>query len=148
EMLPLLRAERAEFEAVFGTPVVFVDDDPGDGPRWLVAIDPDRDDNRLVWDRPAKTLTSHAKDPAGLMITFNLAHSLVALGVDTVTDVPESSMAAAVGRIDREIAGTFPGFGIRAMRWREITDRHVRDDDATMTFDAVQRWIAALGDAH
>lgn len=148
EMLPLLRAEKAEFEAAFGADVIFVDEDPGTGPRWLIEIDPAREDNRLVWERDARRLTSHARDAAGVMTTFNQVHSLVALGVDTVTDAPEPSMRAAIERIYREIAGTFPGFGIRGKEWDEITARHVRGDGADMTFEDAQRWIAELDDAH
>src|SRR5699024_2437634 len=108
-MLPLLRAEKAEFEAIFGAEVVFVDDDPGAGPRWLVEIDPDREDNALTWDGTSLTLTSYARDAAGLMTTLNQVHSLVALGVDLVTDAPGASVSAVVERVYREVAGTFPG---------------------------------------
>ena len=146
--LPLLRAERAETEAVFGIPVQFVEADPGNGPRWVVRIDAEREDNRLVWDPETLVLTSHARDADGLMTTFNELHSLVALDVDVVDDRPHGTMAEAVERLRREIAGTFPGFGIRNLDWEEITARHVRDHGAGMTFEDLQRWVAALGDAH
>lgn len=143
--LPLLRAEKAEFEALFGISVTFVDADPGQGPRWLIRIEPGRDDNALVWDADALTLTSFAKDGDGLMTTFNQAHSLVSLGVDRVTDAPEGSAREAAERIRKEVAGTFPGFGIRGLDWDEICSRHIRDD---MTLEDFERWIAELGDAH
>lgn len=147
-MLPLIRAEKAEFEAVFCTEVLFVDEDPGSGPRWLIDFDPDRDRNELVWDHDALTLTSRARDATGFMTTLNLLHSLVGLGMKRVTDAPEASTAAAVERVYREIAGTFPGFGIRGLDWDEITVHHVRGDGADMTFAEFQRWIAELDDAH
>jgi carboxyl-terminal processing protease len=143
--LPLLRAEKAEFEALFGLAVVFVDEDPGSGPRWLIEIDPARHDNELVVDRKAGTLVSRAKDAEGLMTTFNLAHSLVALDVDRITDAPEGSTADAAERIRREVAGTFPGFGLRGLDRDEIAARHFDDD---MSFEDFERWIAELGDAH
>jgi carboxyl-terminal processing protease len=146
--LPLLHAERAELEAVFGIPVSFMDVDPGSGPRWLVRFEPDRVDNRLAWDQDRLVLTSHAKDADGWMMTINQLHSLTGLGVDTVSDQAHGTMAGAVARLRREIAGTFPGFGIRDLDWDEITARHVRGDGSTMTFEDVQRWIAELGDAH
>lgn len=146
--LPLLRAERAELEAVFGIPVGFCEDDPGIGPRWLVRFEPGREDNRLVWDRDRLVLTSHAKDADGWMMTINQLHSVVALQVDSVSDGAHGTMAEAVGRLRREVAGTFPGFGIRGLDWTAITARHLRGDGSTMTFEDVQRWIAELGDAH
>lgn len=146
--LPLLRAERAEMEAVFGIPVTFVESDPGNGPRWIVRIDPEREDNCLAWDPESLVLMSHARDADGLMTTFNLLHSLVALDVDAVDDRPHGAMGEAVARLRREVAGTFPGFGIRNLDWEVLVARHVRDDGSGMTFDNVQRWIAGLGDAH
>jgi carboxyl-terminal processing protease len=146
--LPLLRAERAELEAMFGIPVVFVDEDPGIGPRWLVRFEPDRADNRLAWDRDRLVLTSNAKDADGWMMTINQLHSLIGLGIDAVSDRAHGTMAEAVARLRREIAGTFPGFGIRGLDWNEITARHLRGDGSTMTFEDVQRWVAELGDAH
>jgi carboxyl-terminal processing protease len=146
--LPLLRAERAEMEAVFGIPVAFVETDPGSGPRWIVAIDPERADNRLVWDPASLVLTSRARDADGLMTTFNQLHALVALDVDEVDDRPHGTMAEAVARLRREVAGTFPGFGIRNLDWQEITSRYVRDDGSGMTVEDIQRWVAELGDAH
>ena len=143
--LPLLRAEKAEYEALFGIPVAFVDDDPGHGPRWLIRLEPERDDNMLVWDPEGLTLTSYAKDADGLMTTFNQVHSLVSLGVDRVTDAPEVSTTDAAERIRKEVAGTFPGFGIRGLDWDGICERHVRED---MTFEDFERWIAELEDAH
>lgn len=146
--LPLLHAERAEMEAVFGVPVVFVEEDPGVGPRWAVRVDPSREDNRLAWDPDALLLTSHARDGDGFVATLNMLHSLVALGVNVVDDRPHRTMADAVARLRREIAGTFPGFGIRNLDWDEITARHVRDEGPGMTFEDVQRWVAELEDAH
>lgn len=146
--LPLLHAEKAEFEAVFGIPVVFVEEDPGSGPRWTIDIDPARHDNALTWDPQALTLVSRAIDADGLITTFNQLHSLVALGVDAVTDRPHGSTAEAVARIRAEVAGTFPGFGIRGIDWDEITARHVTGDGSDMSFEDVQRWVAELSDAH
>ena len=146
--LPLMKAEKAEFEAVFGTEVVFVDEDPGFGPRWLIEIDPVLEHNALVWDREALTLTSQVPDATGLMTTLNLLHSLVGLGVERITDAPAASTADAVERVYREISGTFPGFGIRGLNWDEITARHVRGDGSDMSFAGFQGWIAELGDAH
>jgi carboxyl-terminal processing protease len=146
--LPLLRAERAEMEAVFGVPVTFLHEDPGHGPRWLIRIEPDRVDNRLCWDPDALVLVSHAKDAEGLVTTFNQLHSLPCLAVDTISDWPHCTMAEAVRRLRREVAGTFPGFGIRGIDWDEITARHLHQDGSGMTFEDVQRWIAELGDAH
>jgi carboxyl-terminal processing protease len=146
--LPLLRAERAELEAVFGIPVVFVDEDPGIGPRWTIELDPERKDNALAWHADTLTLASRARDADGLMTTFNQLHSLVALQVDRIRDQPHATIPDTVERIRREVAGTFPGFGIRDLNWNEVTGGHIRGDGAAMTFEDMQRWIAELGDAH
>jgi hypothetical protein len=99
--LPLMKVEQAEFAAVFGTDVVFDEEDPGSGSRWLIRIDPDRDYNMLEFDSASLTLTSHAKDASGVMTTFNLLHSLVGLGVERITDAPAASTAEAVDHADR-----------------------------------------------
>lgn len=145
--LPLLKAEYEEFEAVLGAPVRFVETDPGHGPRWLLRIDPEATSNALALDRDAETLTSTANDADGLMTTFNQLGSLASLGVDRVDDQPEPTMADVVERIRREVAGTFPGFGIRGLEWGAICERHLTDP-STLTFADLQRWIAELGDAH
>jgi hypothetical protein len=99
--LPLMKAEQAEFAAVFGTDVVFVEEDPGSGPRWLIRIDPEREYNTLEFDSASLTLTSHAKDAGGVKTTLNLLNSLVGLGVDRITDAPAASTAEAVDHADR-----------------------------------------------
>lgn len=146
-MLPLLRAERAEFEAVLGIPVVFVEQRPAGGPAWVIEIAPDRQDNELVFDRETLTLTSRVADISGFGTTLNLLHSLAGLHVDSVSDVPHTTPADAANRIYREIAGTFPGFGIRDLDWDAISAPCLTRGDA-LTFGDFQRWIAGLGDAH
>lgn len=148
DLLPLMRAERAEFEAVLGVEARFVDEDPGAGPRWLVELDPEAPHNALAFDRDALTLTSRVRDIDGFMTSLNLLHSLAGQRLDAVTDAPHATLAEASRRIAAEVAGTFPGFGIRNATWDAICARHGLPRATDVTVDDLERWIADLGDAH
>ena len=148
DLLPLIHAEKAEFEAVLGVDVDIIEHDPGCGPRWLVTVDPDAPHNTLAFDRDALVLTSRVRDGGGVLASLNLLHSLAGLGVDAISDAPCATLPEAAVRIAREITGTFPGFAIRATTWDAICARHdlPREDD--ITIEDLERWVAELGDAH
>lgn len=148
-LLPLMRAEKAEFEAVLGVDVEFVDDDPGAGPRWVIEINPDARHNALTFDREALRLTSCVRDIDGFLTSLNLLHSLAGQRLDTITDVPHTSLREAAERIAREVAGTYPGFGIRDTTWEAICRRHgLPRAEGDLTVADLERWVADLGDAH
>jgi carboxyl-terminal processing protease len=148
-LLPLLQAEKAEFEAVLGTKVVFVEETPETGPTWVIEVDPALPHNALAFDRDTLILTSRVRDSDGILASLNLMHSLAGLHLDTTTDAPCATLAEAAERVAREIAGTFPGFGIRGKDWAEICARHdLPGSDREPTFEDFERWIAELDDAH
>lgn len=144
--LPLLRSEIAEFEAVFGAPVEFVDRDPNAGPRWLVKQVSDAGVNSLEWDAESATLTSTVRDSAGLGSTLQMLHSLVALDMDELNDAQVDELPTAVARISQEIEQGFPGFGIRKLNWHDIRSDFPNDRD--MDLESVQRLVARLQDGH
>ena len=149
ELLPLMRAEKAEFEAVLGTDVVFVEQAPESDPKWIVEVDPSRPHNALTFDRETLTLTSRVRDSDGVLASLNLLHSLAGLRVDAITDARHPSMREAAERVTKEVAGTFPGFGIRGKDWDEICARHdMLQPGRDLTFADFERWIAELDDAH
>ena len=148
DLLPLMRAEKAEFEAVLGVAVRFVEDDPGAGPRWLVELDPEAPHNALAFDREALTLTSRVRDIDGFLASLNLLHSLAGQRRDAITDAPHATLAEASCRIAAEVAGSFPGFGIRGTTWETICARHGLPRDTDVAVADLERWIADLGDAH
>ena len=145
-MLPLLRSEIAEFEAVVGAPIRFVAQAPTHGPRWLVLEDGDAPVNSLHWDPETVTLTSTVQDAAGLGATLQMLHSLVALNVEDLNDARADELPAAMGRMSTEIERGFPGFGIRGLDWPSIRADFPPDD--AMSLDDVQRMIARLQDGH
>lgn len=145
-MLPLLKSEVAEFEAVFGAPVRFVGNAPKTGPRWIVVEDTEAPVNSLRWDAHSATITSHVRDAAGLGNTLQMLHSLVALDMDELNDARVDDLPRAIARISTEIERGFPGFGIRGLGWSVIRSEFPADDD--MTLDDVQRMVARLQDGH
>lgn len=146
EMLPLLISEQAEFEALLGGPIEFVDQDPAQGPRWVVVEDASLPANTLRWDASIATITSYVRDAAGLGATLQLAHSLVALGVDELSDDREDALPEAIARISIEAARGFPGFAIRGLSWDAIRSGFPPDNE--MTLEDLQRLIACLQDGH
>lgn len=145
-MLPLLQSEIAEFEAVFGGKVRFVDEASHSGARWIVDKNPEALVNSLRWDADSLTLTSTVRDAAGLGATVQLLHSLVALGVDELNDERADELPDAIARISIEVERGFPGFGIRGLNWSSIRSRFPADED--MTLEDAQRLIAMLQDGH
>ena len=148
DLLPLMRAEKAEFEAVLGTEVTFVDEPPAHGPSWRVEIDPALPHNALTFDRATLTLTSRVRDIDGFMTSLNLLHALAARRVDAITDAPAATLPEAAARVAVEVGGSFPGFGIRHTSWETICARHDMPRESDLSFADVERWIADLDDAH
>ncbi len=88
-MLGLLRAEKAEFEAVLGTSVEFVADANRHHQRWIIR---DRGDSEeaptLAWDPARRELTSFANSAAEFATTLNLLHTLAWSQQTRATDTP------------------------------------------------------------
>lgn len=145
-MMPLLVSEVAEFEAVFGAPVLFVDDVPPSGPRWIVIGDGDTHVNSLRWDADNATLISTVRDADGLGATLQMLHSLVALNVSVINDARVDDLPTAVARISIEIERGFPGFDIRGLDWSDIRADFI--SDCPTSLDHVQRMVARLQDGH
>lgn len=142
--LPLMQSERAEFEAVFGAPVAFVNRVPTDGPCWIVEVQSTADHNSLRWDSETATLTSVVCDPGGFGATLQMLHSLVALGVDFLTDEITEDLPSATSRLVRELAGGFPGFEIRHLSSADLPS----GDSLPVNMSDVERMVALLQDAH
>ena len=150
-LLGLLRAERAEFEAVLGTPVEFVRDAGAHQQRWIIhPRTAQRDCAALEWDPLRGVLTSFADTAAEFATTLNLLHTLAWSQTTTVTAAPVTTSSRAFDRVYTEVANTFPGFALRGLDWDRISHRHghVGGLDGEDFIIGVQRWIAELGDAH
>ena len=145
-MMPLLRSEVAEFEAVFGGPIRFVQHLPPHGPRWIVIEDADAAVNSLSWDAASATLISTVRDSAGIGATLQMLHSMVALNVDDLNDARADELPAAIRRISIEIERGFPGFDIRNLDWHAIRRDFSTDGDMTLT--DFERLVGRLQDGH
>lgn len=76
-MLSLLRAEKAEFEAVLGTSVEIVADASLYHQRWIIRDrGHDEEAPTLGWDPARRELTSFAGSAAEFATTLNLLHTL------------------------------------------------------------------------
>lgn len=145
-MLPLMKSEVAEFEAVFGAPIVFVAQVPDVGPRWIVIEKRAASANSLRWNADSLTLTSTVRDAAGLGATLQMLHSLVTLDLSALNDVHIDDLPTASARLSTEIQRGFPGFGIRDLDWEAI--RADYPADAALTLADIQRIVARLQDGH
>lgn len=143
-IMPLLRAERAELEAVFGAPVRFMETPPPTGPRWIVEVATSASHNTLRWDDATVTLTSVVRDADGFLATLQMLHSLVALQTDEITDAIDPDLDQAATRIYREIERGSPGLAIRdlTMSSLEYGGNH------PIELSDVERMVAKLQDAH
>jgi len=151
--LPVLfDTARAALERELGAPFVLTHDDPGTGARWLLRVggtgaptlDLDRRAGRLVTDGP---------DVDGAFETFSYLRTLWSRddGLLVVRDAP--SYAAAADALAAEVAATWPSFAARTdLDWAALCRVHrprvvaARDDETAV--EALQAWLASLGDAH
>lgn len=143
-IMPLLRSEQAELEAIFGAPVDYVDEAPTEGPRWLVDLQPDAPHNCLHWDDATCTLTSVVRDENGFMATLQMIHSLVTLQTDEMTDIEETDLPTAAKRLRQEITRGFPGMEIRILTVADIEPMA----GETLRMQDLECMVARLQDAH
>ncbi len=146
----LLRAEKAEFEAVFGAALEVHEPGPVDGPRWELVIEPDRDGPAVLdWSPQDRVLTSRAADAGGLMRSFQLVHTMARTRSTREVDVPCASIQDAVDQTVAEVGAAFPGLELRGLDWPEICAEHAKGVvEADDPLAAAQRWMARLQDAH
>jgi carboxyl-terminal processing protease len=150
-MLSLLRAEKAEFEAVLGTSVEIVADASLYHQRWIIRDrGHDEEAPTLGWDPARRELTSFADSAAEFATTLNLLHTLAWSQQTRATNTPLTDSVLAVDRVYTEVANTYPAFALRGLDWDQITQRHAHlvELHGEEFLLGVQRWIAELGDAH
>ncbi|MFE3453735.1 S41 family peptidase [Nonomuraea sp. NPDC059194] len=144
----LLRAEKAEWEAVFRASVEFREPGPVGGPRWELVVEPDHDGPAVLdWDPRERVLTSRAADADGVMRSLQLVHTMARTRSLREVDVPCGSVQEAVDRTVAEVGATFPGFELRGLDWPELC-REYAVVEAPDPLAAAQRWLARLQDAH
>ncbi|MDT7718178.1 MAG: carboxyl-terminal processing protease, partial [Pseudonocardiales bacterium] len=150
-MHSLLRAEKAEFEAVLGTSVEIVADASLYHQRWIIRDrGHDEEAPTLGWDPARRELTSFADSAAEFATTLNLLHTLAWSQQTRATNTPLTDSVLAVDRVYTEVANTYPAFALRGLDWDQITQRHAHlvELHGEEFLLGVQRWIAELGDAH
>ena len=121
--LALFELERAGFEAELGAPVEFSPTDPG---RRLPLAAGDRSGTRLgtdhSWEPGDATITSRARDVAGIFEALNLWRTVRRSGgAAAATDC--ASLDEAIERIVVEVADTYPAFELRGLDWDAICER-------------------------
>ncbi|MET3806386.1 carboxyl-terminal processing protease [Nakamurella sp. UYEF19] len=148
DMMPLLTAEKAEFEAAIGVSVTVTAKDPGHGPRWRMSMAPTAEPT-LEWDPQTQQLRSTAAGPDGLLATMSLLHTVVRSGGREAADRPARDRSGVIERVTAEITGSFPALEQRGFAWKSICAeyappvRHAVDPLATL-----QAWTAQLRDVH
>ncbi|MFE6736706.1 S41 family peptidase [Microbacterium sp. NPDC057650] len=142
----LVADEKEEFETVLGRNLVIRRARPGED-AWV--IDPSADAApRLHWDAPGR-LVSVAATEAEFVATLNAVHSLVGRDLAEVVVEPVVSAEEAIALVRKEVANTYPYFGLRGLDWDAICARHLGETPAVEDFtDFAAAWLAELGDAH
>jgi hypothetical protein len=117
-MHSLLRAEKAEFEAVLGTSVEIVADASLYHQRWIIRDrGNDEEAPTLGWDPARRELTSFAGSAAEFATTLNLLHTLAWSQQTRATNTPLTDSVLAVDRVYTEVANTYPAFALRGLDW-------------------------------
>ncbi|MCB9682262.1 MAG: hypothetical protein H6733_12415 [Alphaproteobacteria bacterium] len=161
ERLPLqLETEAAAIAAELGARPRVVDVPPAAGPVWFLG--PTHANPHLAalgqpaathaehrLDRGVPRLVSDGPDAAAVLATFSTLRSLARLpgGVMPVTDA--ASITDVVARVITEVHDTWAGARLRGIDWLALSRRHaLRVRGSTNPVEALQRWLAELGDFH
>lgn len=149
-ILPLLKLEVAEFEAVLGQPVEFgpVTDRPDH--VWRVRVDPNAQAAELHADMASRSLLSIIPSTDAFGDSLNLLHSLAYDAATSLTWSEAPTYEAVADRIRAEIAMIYPYLELRGLDWGQICARHAGIYELTgeAFWRAASRWVAELGDAH
>ena len=148
-LVRLLEEEWAELEAVLGVQVELRDEVPEGRCGWVVQLDPALDRVELAWDRRSQRLMSRLPDLTLAGAAVDLLHTLAHAAGPVVADDACSTRVEVLNRIEAEVRHVWPSFRLRGIdpdRWAGL--RPATDLPSDLFVDAVQRWVAALGDAH
>ncbi|WP_120006059.1 S41 family peptidase [Nesterenkonia muleiensis] len=149
-LLPLLRLERHEFAAVLGQPVEITAPGRQDHHVWQIHLDAQSGPPRLQADMRRRTVTSVLPHLESFADTLNLLHTLAHSPQDEVASQEAESYGEVAERIFREIANSYPSFGLRELDWQAISARYADVGllEGGAFWKQARRWVAELGDAH
>jgi carboxyl-terminal processing protease len=160
QLRELIEREIHEFEVELGAPAHLTSTSSSEGAKFLLgpaalnpafselAIPPSREP--CVWiERTRKLLVADAPDIEGVTESLSLLRTLTSSNVTRVAASSCESIDECAARFRQEIAWTYPAFQLRGIDWDEHCRQHeprlLAADDP---FDAMQRWVATLGDMH
>jgi carboxyl-terminal processing protease len=144
----LLVREGAELALELGAPVRLDPAQPNARPRLEFRIDPARPVPHLTLDRAAEVLVAVGSDLDRAVEALSLLRTLRCTGRSHLEARPAGSVDEAVGRLEREVASTYPAFELRHIDWARLSGRCRGGVDPVDPLPGLQRWIAHLGDAH
>lgn len=149
-LIPLLKLERREFEAVLGQPLELVTPRQTHRNVWQVSVEPAVCASSLHADTANLRLTSRVRHPGDLTETLQLLHSLARSTASSVQYSEARTYAEVAERISSEIATTYPYFALRELQWDRLSSRYSEIDSLSGAafWCTAQRWVAELGDAH
>lgn len=148
DIAALLREEAYEFHVELGAPVRITADTAAAPPRLVLTIEAGTREPTLRLDRQRRELVAIGGDLAGLIDAVNLIRTLRTRGVDRVVSAPVVDLLEVLDRVQHEVATTYPAFELRGLDWEALSRQHRRTVDASDPLPGLERWVAALGDAH
>ena len=144
----LLEREAAELEVELGAPVRLGPSEDDAQPRLELRIDPSIGTPQATLDDAGAVLVVAGGDLERTVEAFSLLRTLRCGGQRHVEARPTTSLVAAIARLEREVAWTYPAFGLRDIDWPRLCARSRGAVDPRDPLPGLQRWIARLGDAH
>jgi carboxyl-terminal processing protease len=156
----LIAREIHEFETELGAPVNLATKPGSKEPRFLIGpatLNPAFSelgiapaDEPSVWvDSENRLLVADGPDLNSVVESLSLLRTLTSSKAARVTASWSHTLEDCIERIKQEVAWTYPAFHLRDVDWDEVIRRHhTRVLNAVDPFDAMQQWIAELGDMH
>ena len=144
----LLTREATELALELGAPVCLEAGASDARPRLELRVDPALAVPTLTLDREAGVLIAGGADLDGAVEALSLLRTLRCTGQLHHEARPAVSVDEAIERLEREVAWTYPAFGLRGIDWPQLCTQFRGRVDPVDPLPGLQRWIARLGDAH
>ena len=144
----LLAREATELALELGAPVCL---EPGASdvrPRLELRVDPALAAPTLTLGREAEVLIAVGADLDGAVEALSLLRTMRCTGQLHHEARAAVAVDEAIEWLEREVAWTYPAFGLRGIDWPQLCTQFRGRVDPVDPLPGLQRWIARLGDAH
>lgn len=149
-LLPLLRLELYEFEAVLGTPVVISGLSDASSHVWRIRVDPTVRAAELHADYEKQNLISVVSSAQDFGMSLNLLHWLAHSEHEVVRWEEAGTRVEVVRRVSKMLDMVYPAFELRGFDRAVICSPPDEWDGVTDAgfWELMQQWVARCQDAH